>query len=490
MRLRRKRRPGFIGAARALFFRAFGPFTPPPPPFTPGSLSDVWLWLEAGPTWCFSDSGGTVPCAAGDLVYIWKDQSGNGHDLSQATSGNRPTLIQVSGQWRVQFGVGKYMTGASITTWPTSTGFMSIRMRFNTASHPQGGLFETVDHAGNGDYFRYDVDGQAYPRNFLSARYSGAFTAPDDTNPHTYTQVSDADYRLYVDAVQQGTTQPVSFESPTGFVLGATDLNFTPYYFDGEVGAIVVGASSLSGTDQTNLENYLQPKLTNALLHLVSTAGTLKSGSVFTQTNGDALVTWQDQSGNGFDFTASNGPTILTGQQNGLPAIHLASTSSQKFQRTDAGASSLLNLTGDFTISFVVKMDSWADGDSTGVIGKKITDGVDGWQIYNDGDQPSLINMRINGSNNFFDTTNVSTSVAQLFTFQRSGSTGSWYVNGTLSGSGSVPTGNSATAAPINIGFSETWSGYLNGKLYEIYVFDSAISLTDLHTSLMTKYAL
>ncbi len=53
-----------------------------------------WFKADAG---IFTDAGGTTPAVTnGDLVYVWKDQSGSGNDLSQATSGDRPVLATAS----------------------------------------------------------------------------------------------------------------------------------------------------------------------------------------------------------------------------------------------------------------------------------------------------------------------------------------------------------------------------------------------------------
>lgn len=77
--------------------------------WTPASLSGLAAWFTAGPSWCFTDAGGTVPCGDGDPVRVWKDRSGNARDLSQATSGNRPTLRNNAGAWEVrQDGVDDY----------------------------------------------------------------------------------------------------------------------------------------------------------------------------------------------------------------------------------------------------------------------------------------------------------------------------------------------------------------------------------------------
>jgi len=71
--------------------------------FTPASLSPA-LWLRSGPTWQFSDTGGTTPITDAVAVARWLDASGNGRHLTQSTTGNRPVARQVSGVWTTRFG--------------------------------------------------------------------------------------------------------------------------------------------------------------------------------------------------------------------------------------------------------------------------------------------------------------------------------------------------------------------------------------------------
>lgn len=90
------------------------------PQWTPAALPSLALWLTAGPTWCFSDAGGTVPCVDTDPVQVWKDRSGNAYNLLQATSGNRPTLRLVSGAWVVRYdGVDDRMSVSTAGAQPT-----------------------------------------------------------------------------------------------------------------------------------------------------------------------------------------------------------------------------------------------------------------------------------------------------------------------------------------------------------------------------------
>lgn len=60
--------------------------------------------LEMGPTWCFSDAGGTVPCGVGDPIRVFKDRSGHTRNFSEATAGLRPTLQKTGGgKWFARF---------------------------------------------------------------------------------------------------------------------------------------------------------------------------------------------------------------------------------------------------------------------------------------------------------------------------------------------------------------------------------------------------
>lgn len=59
------------------------------------TLGTLRLWLEMTDISTLStDSGKTTrPTTTGDLIYVVADKSGNGSDMVQATSGNRPTAV-------------------------------------------------------------------------------------------------------------------------------------------------------------------------------------------------------------------------------------------------------------------------------------------------------------------------------------------------------------------------------------------------------------
>lgn len=61
------------------------------PTLTPPDSTNLVLWLDALQG-VYNDAGSTL-ATNGQTVQQWNDQSGKGHNVSQATSGNRPSFI-------------------------------------------------------------------------------------------------------------------------------------------------------------------------------------------------------------------------------------------------------------------------------------------------------------------------------------------------------------------------------------------------------------
>jgi hypothetical protein len=50
-------------------------------------------WYFASPFDCCEDTSGTDPCEIGDGVAMWRDRSGSGNHITQATAGSRPIFL-------------------------------------------------------------------------------------------------------------------------------------------------------------------------------------------------------------------------------------------------------------------------------------------------------------------------------------------------------------------------------------------------------------
>lgn len=61
--------------------------------FLPTDIAGLIAWFKSD-TAVYQDAGGTVPAVVTtDPVKLWKDQSGNGYDVTAATDGVRPTVV-------------------------------------------------------------------------------------------------------------------------------------------------------------------------------------------------------------------------------------------------------------------------------------------------------------------------------------------------------------------------------------------------------------
>ncbi len=88
---------------------------------------------------------------------------------------------------------------------------------------------------------------------------------------------------------------------------------------------------------------------------LSNLVGWYRADGITGKSDGDALTTWSDESGNSNDLTATNSPTYETNEQNTLPVVRL-NGSTQYLSRTNFGGS-----TGTYIIAAKNKTLTGAD---------------------------------------------------------------------------------------------------------------------------------
>lgn len=77
------------------------------PAFTPGSYAGLFLQVNIGPSWCFTDTAGTTPCSVGDTVMCVTDQvAGYKFTLAAAKSTDRTLQQDASGKYYLSLGGG------------------------------------------------------------------------------------------------------------------------------------------------------------------------------------------------------------------------------------------------------------------------------------------------------------------------------------------------------------------------------------------------
>ncbi len=111
-------------------------FTGAEEPFSPLDLDDLVFFLQAGPSWQFTDIDGTVPAGDTDLVRVWKSQDVFGAQVDQATEGFRPTLNAAGILWETRFdGSDDFMQENGLTVSQPLTAYVRVN------SHTGGGYF-------------------------------------------------------------------------------------------------------------------------------------------------------------------------------------------------------------------------------------------------------------------------------------------------------------------------------------------------------------
>lgn len=132
--------------------------------------------------------------------------------------------------------------------------------------------------------------------------------------------------------------------------------------------------------------------------------------------------------------------------------------------------------TGPFTIEWWMYLtapwDTVGTG-SIGIIGQKAGDSFTGWQVYRDGGYPTKINFRLGLQNNFPSVSTPSVGIWEHWAICRNETALTWYKDG-IAESIQTNSYNTNESVILNIGFSQTWSGYFGGYLDDIRISNIA----------------
>jgi hypothetical protein len=213
--------------------------------WTPAQIqSQLGLWLDA------------VNATPG----VWRDASGFGNDVSQATAGSQPALaISINGLPCVRFASANsqfYARTSALSGFTTNAG-----MTFASAFRVSGGNGVFSEFSDNGVLNR--TASFFFEASTIKMRAGGtsgdAVAASGIAGNRWRTACGDETLsrrRIWFD----GTAGSVSTSTVTSYAasqvrIGALFNN--SYYLNGDMGEIVVSASQLSDTDRQRLEGYL-----------------------------------------------------------------------------------------------------------------------------------------------------------------------------------------------------------------------------------------
>lgn len=240
-------------------------------PFSPASLPNIRLWLDAADTSTISLSGSNVTA--------WNDKSGNGYNFHQPTSANQPTsgVNTRNGKNVITFGGNANIySNTAKSVWnflSNSTGstvFVVVQVTgtnnpFILENNPQvfdfsTGWYLARDNVPNSINMLVANATSNYPVNW---KLNGVFSRTTyyyvtvKTDPSNGT----ASERSFV-TLNNGTTY--NSNPNTGTVSTATsayDLTLGgPNYLTGNIGEVIICSGLLSQTDIDKTETYLADK--------------------------------------------------------------------------------------------------------------------------------------------------------------------------------------------------------------------------------------
>jgi hypothetical protein len=248
-------------------FAAQGPMALPSS-FTPASLTGLIAWFKA-------DVGITLN---GSQVSAWADQSGNGNNVTQPTTGNQPFFQATgfNGKQTVYFSTATTSVMASggdavalINGTPASCFMVGKPVAADCSSFGNAVGFNGNGHAGattdglpSGISFLERVSTGATVGGQRNSATESVITVTDSTNIRIGNICDGANNTVYLNNVA-GT--PVAdtnnFTSPGTLILGSVTFDgHTAQWWGGAISEIVLTNTALSSGDRTSLDNYFKAK--------------------------------------------------------------------------------------------------------------------------------------------------------------------------------------------------------------------------------------
>lgn len=216
--------------------------------WTPASFASLTSWWDA-------DDASTFTYSSGVVVSQWRDKSGNGRHLSQATAGKRPARSgTVNGRASVVFnGTSTALQTGSLSSAPTKPTTLLLVARNTAASGQRDAVLSGTD----GRLFRTSggtID--AYQGEFLSAGVSWG-----TTSAHSVVCVfNGASSKIAADSGAWVTGNAGAHPYNTsGWTVGSLD-NTSSEYWEGDICEVVHVNSTISDAEKSAWFTYCTTK--------------------------------------------------------------------------------------------------------------------------------------------------------------------------------------------------------------------------------------
>ncbi len=224
--------------------------------FNPSAITGLALWVKAD-TGCYSDVSGTVPCADGASVAVWKDQSGNGRNLFQAGTTVQPAFYSHATTFSgpaVKFGSSYLTNGSFVLTQPIFIFLVFWRPA------PAPTYFEVLCDSTNATYLA-QVGINNSPANQFRVYWAGSAIYPNQNTTAWMdlgTKAAGISSVVWTNGVQ-AITGTLGTGNMSGIILGA-EWGSTAYNYQGYVAELLLYAANLSAQNVTDVQAYLRTK--------------------------------------------------------------------------------------------------------------------------------------------------------------------------------------------------------------------------------------
>jgi hypothetical protein len=321
----------------------------------------------------------------------------------------------------------------------------------------------------------------------------------------TNTYVSSTEYRAVIPATSAGTYNVMIFNNNIGAIYTGSSVSGFPSWTQTSYAnySLTVSVQLLATGDGTLTYSLYSGTLpsdltlsANGLISGTVTADSVTSDLVFLVNDSQNQTTQQTVTLtiSSIDTYWKNTSLLLTGENNAIAAntAYNLDSSNNNFTLTSVGSPTPTRISpfasptssdgstyfngstdylqiahdtkldlgsGNFTVEFWLNAPNWSSG-TAGLIGKKLSDATNGWQLYRDAGTPTKINARLGLANNFFTTSTVTPYVWEHWALVRTGTTVYWFKNGVLDANTTSSLDASDSSAPFNIGYGTTWTAY------------------------------
>ncbi len=404
--------------------------------FDPSSISNLAMWEKADAITGVSNGG---------AVATWSDSSGNGRDLTQATSGNRPTYQTnvVNGKPVVRF------SAASSQHITNSTNFTTPVTVIYVGKQTGGANQRVLTSVGNNWLLGFwnGAKNVAYLNGWVAG--AGVPGSPaTDTSWHVYSAVETGSLSsVYGDGTLLASNAS-GVAGPNGISIGCWAFSGVTECSNADVAEVLVYNSALSGNDRAAIENYLNRKYAlNSVTesyqaYLQDSSGNSNDGTAV----GGASSTTIGKFGNAGTFDGTNDYVTMTSSSSLNPTTGI--TMSAWVKRNSTGTRQIFLGKGDALSNATTQY--WLELNASNQIYAYVSNGTtstastftdltitdtttwhniiatwDGTSVkaYLDGKQSSITDTAVTGSLNTSSTN---------FSIGRVGTLNSFYFNGSI----------------------------------------------------------